>query len=120
MFGTYRKEDVTILLKDITGLVKPLGTQEREARIQQGTHYSEMLPLEYEPSGRPVALCGPDGPGGGLGGGADLGAKGAGSGTGFAGAGGHIRGRIAETLFPTLLRRRRAALYHFDHPWPGN
>ena len=50
MFGTYRKEDVTILLKDITGLVKPLGTQEREARIQQGTHYSEMLPLEYEPS----------------------------------------------------------------------
>ena len=38
MFGTYRKEDVTILLKDITGLVKPLGTQEREARIQQGTH----------------------------------------------------------------------------------
>ena len=27
MFGTYRKEDVTILLKDITGLVKPLGTQ---------------------------------------------------------------------------------------------
>ncbi len=50
MFSTYRKEDVTILLKDITGLVEPLGTQERETRIQQGTHYSEMLPLEYEPS----------------------------------------------------------------------
>lgn len=50
MFGTYRPEDVTILLKDITGLVEPLGTKEREARIQSGVHYSEMLPLEYEPS----------------------------------------------------------------------
>ena len=50
MFSTYRPEDVTILLKDITGLVEPLGTQERERRIQQGCHYSEMLPLEYAPS----------------------------------------------------------------------
>ncbi len=50
MFGTYKKDDVTLLLKDITGCVEPLGTKEREARIQSGTHYSEMLPLEYEPS----------------------------------------------------------------------
>ena len=50
MFGTYRPEDVTILLKDISGLVEPLGTREREAQIQAGRHYSEMLPLEYEPS----------------------------------------------------------------------
>ena len=50
MFSTYRPEDVTILLKDITGLVKPLGTAEREAFIQSGVHYSEMLPLEYKPS----------------------------------------------------------------------
>lgn len=50
MFGTYRREDVTILLKDITGLVEPLGTKEREVRIQNGVHYSEMLPLEYAPS----------------------------------------------------------------------
>lgn len=50
MFSTYRAEDVEILLKDITGLVQPLGTKEREARIQSGVHYSEMLPLEYEPS----------------------------------------------------------------------
>ncbi len=50
MFSSYRKEDVTILLKDITGLVEPMGTAEREARIQQGVHYSEMLPIEYEPS----------------------------------------------------------------------
>lgn len=50
MFSTYQPEDVIILLKDITGLVKPLGTAEREAAIQSGVHYSEMLPLEYRPS----------------------------------------------------------------------
>ena len=50
MFGTYRDGDVKILLKDITGMVEPLGTQEREERIQGGVHYSEMLPIEYVPS----------------------------------------------------------------------
>ena len=50
MFSSYKPEDVTILLKDISGLVTPLGTKEREACIQSGIHYSEMLPLEYEPS----------------------------------------------------------------------
>ena len=50
MFSTYREEDVTILLKDITGRLAPLPTEERERLIQSGKHYSEMLPLEYEPS----------------------------------------------------------------------
>ena len=50
MFSTYKQDDVTILLKDITGLVEPLGTKEREAKIQSGVHYSEMLPLEYKPT----------------------------------------------------------------------
>ena len=50
MFSTYRPEDVTILLKDITGQVKPMGTRERERLIQGGRHYSEMLPIEYEPT----------------------------------------------------------------------
>ncbi len=31
-------------------MLEPLATAEREARIQSGTHYSEMLPLEYEPT----------------------------------------------------------------------
>ncbi|MCM1132847.1 MAG: cysteine protease StiP family protein [Ruminococcus flavefaciens] len=56
MFGTYKPDDVTILLKDITGLVEPLGTKEREAKIQSGVHYSEMLPLEYEPSPEYMAI----------------------------------------------------------------
>lgn len=50
MFSTYKPDDVKILLKDITGFVEPIGTKEREARIQSGVHYSEMLPLEYEPT----------------------------------------------------------------------
>lgn len=50
MFGTYRSSDVTILLKDITGMMEPLGTRERETKIQSGVHYSEMLPIEYVPS----------------------------------------------------------------------
>lgn len=56
MFSTYKPDDVTILLKDITGLVEPLGTKEREIKIQSGVHYSEMLPLEYEPSPEYMAI----------------------------------------------------------------
>ncbi len=50
MFSTYKEEDVTILLKDITGKVTPLDTPQRERLIQSGVHYSEMLPVEYTPS----------------------------------------------------------------------
>lgn len=47
---TYRKNDVKVLLTDVSGLIEPLSTYEREKLIQSGTHYSEMLPLEYEPT----------------------------------------------------------------------
>lgn len=50
MFSTYKPEDVEILLKDISGAVEPLDNESREKLIQQGVHYSEMLPLEYKPS----------------------------------------------------------------------
>lgn len=50
MKSTYKEEDVTLLLKDISGLVTPLPTDEREKLIQNGVHYCEMLPLEYQPS----------------------------------------------------------------------
>lgn len=50
MRSSYKKEDVEILLKDITGLVVPQTTEEREKLIQSGRHYSEMLPIEYSPS----------------------------------------------------------------------
>lgn len=50
MQSSFLDKDVILLLKDITGMVDPLPTSEREKRIQNGTHYSEMLPLEYKPS----------------------------------------------------------------------
>ena len=49
MRTSYAKEDVCFLLKDITGLVEPLPSKEREKLIQKGMHYCEMLPIEYEP-----------------------------------------------------------------------
>lgn len=49
MRSSYSEKDVTILLKDITGLVEPLPASVREKYIQSGKHYCEMLPLEYKP-----------------------------------------------------------------------
>lgn len=50
MKSSYSSDDVELLLKDITGMVKPLPALIREKKIQSGIHYCEMLPLEYEPS----------------------------------------------------------------------
>lgn len=50
MRSSYRAEDVTLLLKDITGLVEPQPAAQRERLIQAGRHYCEMLPIEYVPS----------------------------------------------------------------------
>lgn len=50
MRSSYAKEDVIFLLKDITGMVQPQSTEERERLIQSGKHYCEMLPIEYVPS----------------------------------------------------------------------
>ena len=50
MPSTFKRDDVTLLLKDISGLVEPLPASVREPLIQSGVHYSEMLPLEYAPS----------------------------------------------------------------------
>lgn len=54
--GTYRDRDVTLLLKDITGVVEPLPAEAREPLIQSGVHYSEMLPLEYAPTEEYIRL----------------------------------------------------------------
>lgn len=50
MRSSYSKDDVILLLKDITGLVEPQSTEEREKLIQSGRHYCEMLPIEYVPT----------------------------------------------------------------------
>lgn len=50
MRSSYLEEDVELLLKDITGMVEPQSTEEREKLIQAGRHYCEMLPIEYVPT----------------------------------------------------------------------
>lgn len=56
MESSFLSGDVTLLLKDITGLVEPLPASVRERKIQSGTHYSEMLPLEYRPSSEYIRI----------------------------------------------------------------
>ncbi|MDR1960984.1 MAG: cysteine protease StiP family protein [Gracilibacteraceae bacterium] len=47
--GSFAPEDVTLLLRDVTGLVAERETAERENDIQRGRHYSEDLPIERLP-----------------------------------------------------------------------
>jgi len=48
--GSYAREDVIFLLRDIGNVFLEMGNEKREQLIQAGTHYSEMLPMEYQPS----------------------------------------------------------------------
>ncbi|MFG0216091.1 cysteine protease StiP family protein [Brevibacillus porteri] len=54
--GSYPPGDVTFLLKEINGLIKETGTEDREELIQTGHHYSEMLPIEYRPTKEYIEL----------------------------------------------------------------
>ena len=54
--STFKEEDVTLLMSDITGMVTPLPSDIREKKIQSGTHYCEMLPLEKKPSEKYLKL----------------------------------------------------------------
>lgn len=56
MRSSYKEDDVTLLLKDITGMIAPQPTEERERQIQSGRHYCEMLPLEYVPTEKYMAV----------------------------------------------------------------
>lgn len=50
MRTSFKPEDCTLLLKDVTGLIEPMNAKTREPLIQSGVHYSELLPAEYTPS----------------------------------------------------------------------
>ena len=56
MKSSYLEEDVTLLLKDISGMVEPMETKDREVRIQAGVHYCEMLPVEYKPTQKYIEI----------------------------------------------------------------
>jgi hypothetical protein len=55
-FGSYDTDDVTWLLTDLSAIPLERGTEDREESIQSGVHYSEMLPIEYQPSDDYVSL----------------------------------------------------------------
>lgn len=48
--GSYHPSDVIFLLKDLSHINIEKDTNAREKAIQDGVHYSEMLPVEYKPS----------------------------------------------------------------------
>ncbi|WP_264990198.1 cysteine protease StiP family protein [Lysinibacillus piscis] len=48
--GSYVAEDVTFLLRDLSNAALEITNDKREQLIQAGTHYSEMLPVEYQPT----------------------------------------------------------------------
>lgn len=51
IMGSYNQNDVTFLLRDISHLNIEASSEEREEKIQKGmAHYSEMLPVEYQPN----------------------------------------------------------------------
>lgn len=54
--GSYKQEDVIFLLKDLSSIALEKATEEREAAIQSGIHYSEMLPAEYRPTPEYIQL----------------------------------------------------------------
>ncbi|QNR65232.1 cysteine protease StiP family protein [Paenibacillus peoriae] len=54
--GSYPPEDVTFLLKDLSLFNLETGTEDKEEAIQNGRHYSEMLPIEYKPSKEYIQL----------------------------------------------------------------
>ena len=56
MNSSFLADDVELLLKDISGMITPLSIEEREKKIQRGTHYCEMLPLEYKPSSKYIEI----------------------------------------------------------------
>lgn len=50
-FGSYKREDVKWLLKDLSDVSLEAPIEEREEAIQSGgAHYAESLPVEYQPS----------------------------------------------------------------------
>lgn len=47
--GSYYEDDVLFLLKDLSGVALEDSAENREEKIQSGSHYSESLPIEYQP-----------------------------------------------------------------------
>jgi hypothetical protein len=47
---SYKPEDITFLLKDLSSVEIESSVEAREKSFQHGSHYAESLPIEYRPS----------------------------------------------------------------------
>lgn len=54
--GSYKQDDVIFLLKDLSEISLEQRTEERETAMQTGGHYSESLPMEYQPTAEYIQL----------------------------------------------------------------
>ncbi|UAC46967.1 cysteine protease StiP family protein [Bacillus aquiflavi] len=54
--GSYDEKDVIFLLKDLSNYKLEDSTENREKLVQGGQHYSETLPIEYQPPSEYVHL----------------------------------------------------------------
>nr|WP_263326007.1 cysteine protease StiP family protein [Neobacillus sp. Marseille-Q6967] len=54
--GSYHEDDVLFLLKDLSDIQLEDSTLNRERKVQSGEHYSESLPVEYQPPKEYVEL----------------------------------------------------------------
>ncbi|PLS19780.1 hypothetical protein CVD28_04795 [Bacillus sp. M6-12] len=50
MPSSYEEHDCIFVMKNVSDKVSEMNTEEKEANISKGVHYSEMLPKEYYPS----------------------------------------------------------------------
>jgi citrate lyase beta subunit len=55
-FSSYPPEEVRWLLKDLSNVKLERSLEEREEAVQDGAHYAESLPVEYQPSAEYQAL----------------------------------------------------------------
>ncbi|WP_354702323.1 Cysteine protease StiP [Paraconexibacter sp. AEG42_29] len=56
IIGSYVPDDVTMLLTELSDPSLERPVEEREAAMQNGGHYSESLPIEYQPTAEYEAL----------------------------------------------------------------
>lgn len=56
MRTSLKKGDCILLLKDVTGKITPMSSEERQKLLHGGTHYCELLPEEFVPSAEYIRL----------------------------------------------------------------
>lgn len=54
--GSYKEEDCTFLLRDLSDIVSELSVEDKEALINSGVNYGKLLSKEYEPKDEDIEI----------------------------------------------------------------